>query len=53
MEVILPNNVSGLRETASYKETFDDVDFLIHSLREESNEIQGGETQNTKSTEKL
>lgn len=30
---IVPDNVSGFGETASYKEPFDDVDFLIHGLR--------------------
>lgn len=31
--VILPDYVAGLGEAARHKETFDDVDFLIHGLR--------------------
>lgn len=32
--VILPDDVACLREAASHKEAFDDVDFLIHRLRQ-------------------
>lgn len=32
--VLLPDNVACLREAASHKEAFDDVDFLIHCLRQ-------------------
>lgn len=32
--VILPDYVAGLREAARHKEAFDDVDFLIHGLRQ-------------------
>lgn len=32
--VILPDYVACLRKAASHKEAFDDVDFLIHGLRQ-------------------
>lgn len=32
--VILPDDVAGLGEAARHKEAFDDVDFLIHGLRQ-------------------
>lgn len=31
---VLPDYVACLREAASHKEPFDDVDFLIHGLRQ-------------------
>ncbi len=32
--VILPDYVAGLGKAACHKEAFDDVDFLIHGLRQ-------------------
>lgn len=37
--VILPDDVAGLGEAARHKEAFDDVDFLIHGLRQVGREI--------------
>lgn len=37
--VILPDDVAGLGEAARHKEAFDDVDFLIHGLRQVGGEI--------------
>lgn len=53
--VILPDDVAGLGEAARHKEAFDDVDFLIHGLRQVGGEIaiprrgaQGDRMQNRK-----
>lgn len=32
--VILPDYIAGLGKAACHKEAFDDVDFLIHGLRQ-------------------
>lgn len=37
--VILPDDVAGLGKAARHKEAFDDVDFLIHGLRQVGGEI--------------
>lgn len=54
--VILPDNVAGLGEAARHKEAFDDVDFLIHGLRQVGGKLRfrderRGETECKKETE--